>query len=51
MKVYTYKDLDDIPFTNGIYVILDKYEKYNAMKRIVRIGSHEGENGLIIRLK
>ena len=51
MKVYTYKDLDDIPFTNGIYVILDKYEKYNAMKRIVRIGSHEGENRLIIRLK
>ena len=50
MKKYSMKNIDDIGFTNGVYVILDKKEKYNDLNRIVRVGSHEQDNKLLIRL-
>ncbi|MEG0856616.1 MAG: hypothetical protein RSG52_09050 [Terrisporobacter sp.] len=51
MNKYSFGNLDDIPFTNGVYIILDKKEKYEGMSRIVRVGTHSGENRLIVRLK
>ena len=51
MKRYNYNNFDEIPFTNGIYVVLDKKEKYKDMDRIVRIGTHDCDNKLIIRIK
>ena len=51
MKRYNFNNFDDIPFTNGIYVVLDKKEKYKNMDRIVRIGTHDDDNKLIIRIK
>ena len=51
MKRYNHNNFDDIPFTNGIYVILDKKEKYKSLDRVVRIGTHENDNKLIQRIK
>lgn len=51
MKRYSYNNLDEIAFTNGIYVVLDKKEKYKDMNRIVRIGTHDSDNKLIVRIK
>lgn len=51
MKKYNYNNFDEIPFTNGIYVVLDKKEKYKDMDRIVRIGTHDSDNKLIVRIK
>ncbi|MCC3869571.1 DUF6884 domain-containing protein [Terrisporobacter mayombei] len=51
MKRYNHNNFDEIPFTNGIYIVLDKKEKYNDMDRIVRIGTHDKDNKLIVRIK
>lgn len=51
MKRYNYNNFNEIPFTNGIYVVLDKKEQYKDMDRIVRIGTHYNDNKLITRLK
>ncbi|MEW9077585.1 DUF6884 domain-containing protein [Terrisporobacter glycolicus] len=51
MKRYNHNNFDEIPFTNGIYVVLDKKEKYKGMDRIVRIGTHDNDNKLIVRIK
>ena len=51
MKRYNHNSFDEIPFTNGIYVVLDKKEKYKGMDRIVRIGTHDNDNKLIVRIK
>ena len=42
-------DLDLIP-KNGIYIIFEKGEKCNDLDRIVRIGTHTGDNQLRSRL-
>jgi hypothetical protein len=36
---------------NGIYILFEKGEKFNDLKRIVRIGTHTGNNQLQSRLK
>ena len=51
MKRYNHNNFDEIPFTNGIYIVLDKKEKYKDMDRIVRIGTHDKDNKLIVRIK
>lgn len=51
MKRYNHNNFDEIPFTNGIYIVLDKKEKYKDMDRIVRIGTHDKYNKLIVRIK
>ncbi len=51
MKRYNHNNFDEIPFKNGIYVVLDKKEKYKDMDRIVRIGTHVNDNKLITRIK
>jgi hypothetical protein len=35
---------------NGIYIIFENGEKYNAFDRIVRVGTHTGNNQLLSRL-
>ena len=51
MKRYNHNNLDEIPFNNGIYIVLDKKEKYKNMDRIVRVGTHDCYNQLIFRIK
>lgn len=41
---------DSIP-SNGIYVLFEKGEKAHGVDRIVRVGTHTGENQLRSRLK
>lgn len=36
---------------NGIYILFEKGEEFNGLKRIVRIGTHTGDNQLQSRLK
>jgi len=43
--------IDRIPYQNGIYVMFEKGESYNGMDRIVRVGTHRGQNRLRNRLK
>ena len=43
--------IDQIPYRNGIYVMLEKGESYHSMDRIVRIGTHRGQDRLLKRLK
>lgn len=40
----------DLP-KNGIYIVFEKSEKGHNTDRIVRIGTHKGQNNLPIRLK
>ena len=38
-------------FNNGIYILFEKGEKAHNVDRIVRIGTHRGDNNLYNRLK
>lgn len=42
-------DTKDIP-TNGVYFLFEKGEKSHGVDRIVRVGTHTGDNNLIKRL-
>lgn len=42
---------DELLPNNGIYIIFEKGEKYKNWDRIVRVGTHTGENQLRSRLK
>ena len=44
------KQIKEIP-NNGIYIIFEKNEKYKTWDRIVRVGTHTGDNQLRSRLK
>ncbi len=47
---FPFKDkITEIP-RNGIYVIFEKGETFNDIDRIVRVGTHTGENQLRSRL-
>ncbi|PKP13756.1 MAG: hypothetical protein CVU08_03830 [Bacteroidetes bacterium HGW-Bacteroidetes-3] len=47
---YNKKHLKETTESNGLYVLFEKGEKYNGLDRIVRIGSHDGNDRLIKRL-
>lgn len=47
---YDKKNLKEITESNGLYVLFEKGEKYNNLDRIVRVGSHDGNDRLIKRL-
>lgn len=36
---------------NGVYLLFEKWEQSHGMDRIVRVGSHRGENNLVARLR
>jgi hypothetical protein len=46
-----YKMIKDIPFNNGIYIMFEKGQKYGALDRIVRVGTHTSDDRLKTRLK
>jgi hypothetical protein len=51
LKEYSFPfDQKKLP-KNGIYILFEKGEKINELKRIVRVGTHTGENQLQSRLK
>lgn len=51
LKEYSFSfNEKEIP-KNGIYILFEKGEKFNDLKRIVRIGTHTGNNQLQSRLK
>jgi hypothetical protein len=47
---YDRKHIKELTASNGLYVLFEKGEKYNEFDRIVRIGSHDGDDNLIKRL-
>jgi hypothetical protein len=51
MPRYRWKDIKNIPFENGIYIMFEEGEKYHEMDRIVRVGTHEADGRLRRRLK
>jgi hypothetical protein len=50
MPRYTWEQIREVPFTNGIYIIFEKGEQYRGMERIVRVGTHTSSDRLKTRL-
>lgn len=50
MPRYHWDQVDQITFTNGIYIVFEKGEMYHGMERIVRVGTHTADNRLKSRL-
>jgi hypothetical protein len=50
MRQYRFEDLRDVP-ANGIYVFFEENEDAHGGRRIVLIGTHKIEGGLLRRLK
>ncbi len=50
-QVYTWDRIDDIPYSNGVYVMFEKNEQYLGYKRITRVGTHRGDGNLKNRLE
>lgn len=50
MPRYTWEQISQIPFTNGIYIIFEKGEQYHGLERIVRVGTHTSPDRLKTRL-
>ena len=48
---YTWDRIDDIPFSNGVYVMFEKSEQFKGYKRITRVGTHRGDGNLKSRLE
>lgn len=46
----SYKEIESLPYSNGIYVMFEEGEKFGKMDRIVRIGTHRSDNRLKQRL-
>lgn len=51
MPRMNYETISKIPFTNGIYIMFEKGQKYGNLDRIVRIGTHTSSERLKIRLR
>ena len=43
--------INQIPYKNGIYIMFEKGERFHGMDRIVRIGTHRGQDRLLNRLR
>jgi hypothetical protein len=48
---FPYRQQENLIPKNGVYILFEKGEKYKNYDRVVRIGSHTGENQLIPRLR
>lgn len=51
MPRYTWEQISEIQFTNGIYLVFEKGERYHNMDRIVRVGTHTSADRLKKRLR
>jgi hypothetical protein len=47
---YRREDLAKVP-ANGIYVLFEHGERGHRVERIVRIGTHRGQNNLALRIR
>jgi len=45
-----WKVINRIPYENGIYIMFENGETYHDLDRIVRVGTHTGQNNLLSRL-
>jgi len=43
--------INSLPYKNGIYIMFENGEMYYGMDRIVRVGTHRGQNRLLERLR
>lgn len=50
LKRYTFDFNEKEIFQNGLYVLFESGEKFEGLDRIVRIGTHTGQNNLVKRL-
>ena len=50
LKRYSFNELDTIKELNGIYILFEKGEKFADMDRVVLVGTHNRQNGLVKRL-
>lgn len=50
-KRYSYDEIKEIPYENGIYLVFEKDEFYKEYDRIVRVGTHDSQDRLKARLK
>jgi hypothetical protein len=50
MPRYTWNQISQIPFANGVYVFFEKDEKYHDMERITYVGTHTSPGRLQGRL-
>jgi len=48
---YDRNELIQITDSNGLYILFEEGEKFKDYDRIVRIGSHDGDNRLVKRLR
>ncbi|MFV0516956.1 MAG: DUF6884 domain-containing protein [Aminipila sp.] len=48
---FTFDQINQISFENGIYIVFEKGEMYGQFERIVRVGTHDSPNRLKARLK
>lgn len=48
---YTWKEIDAVPFQNGIYLLFEEGETYRGLSRIVRVGTHKSQDRLCERLR
>src|SRR5690625_998756 len=51
MPRFTWDEIDNLAFTNGVYIICEKGESYYDLDRIVRVGTHKADGRLKARLK
>jgi len=52
LKRYKFPEISKLQAVkNGIYLVFEEGEKYGALDRIVRVGSHPGQNRFYNRLK
>lgn len=47
---YNYLTIDQVPFEEGVYFMVDKNEEFCGYPRIVRVGTHKGDGRLKKRL-
>ncbi len=50
LKRYSFNFDRNVIFKNGLYVLFEKGEKFLEFDRIVRVGTHTGQNNLVKRL-
>lgn len=48
---YTWEEIDEVLFRNGIYLVFEEGEIYRGMPRIVRVGTHTSPDRLRQRLR
>lgn len=51
MPRYTWNQISQVPFINGIYMVFEKGKQYHEMDRIVRVRTHKKSDHLKTRLR